>query len=277
MTQPDNWRAMNQANWDERVPIHVNAKNVYDIGALRAGTSRLDPIAADVLGAPDGMRVLHLQCHFGMDTLKIARQATAATGVDFSPPAIAQARALAADVGLGDKVRFVESNVYDALNALPEPGAFDRVFVSWGALCWLPDMAAWARIVSAFLAPGGYLALADAHPFAYVFDSETATQDGKPGWWVPYLGRAGALDDNVRDYADPDARLKNSRTWQWLHPVSDILNGLSDAGLRIERFREHDSCVWRLYDHLVERERGQFVWPDKPWLPLSFSLRAVKP
>jgi len=278
MTTPMDWRTLNQANWDERVAIHVNAPNTYDIAALHAGNDLLDPIATAVLGLVDGARVLHLQCHFGMDTLKIARRGAAAvTGVDFSPAAIAAARTLTEDVGLADRARFVEANVYDALTALPEPGGFDRVFVSWGALCWLPDIAAWARVVAEFLAPGGYLALAEAHPFVYVFDSATATPDGMPGWYVPYLGRSGSLEDDARDYADPEARLRNTRTWQWLHPISDIIMGLTRAGLRIDRFEEHDSCAWQVYETLVRRGPHEYVWPGKPWLPLSFSLRAVKP
>jgi hypothetical protein len=138
-------------------------------------------------------------------------------------------------------------------------------------------MVAWARIVAEFLAPGGYLALADAHPFVYVFDSANVTPDGMPGWYAPYLARAASLEDDPRDYADPAARLRNSRTWQWLHPVSDILTALLQAGSRIDRFREHDSCVWRVFDNLVERGPEDYAWPDRPWLPLSFSLRATKP
>ncbi len=126
------------------------------------------------------------------------------TGLDFSPPAIATARALTAELGLSDRARFVEANVYDALAALPEHGMFDRVFVSWGALCWLPDLVEWARIVAAFLAPGGFLALAEAHPAAYVFDDrDRATGDGMPGWYALYSGRTASLESNTEDYADP--------------------------------------------------------------------------
>lgn len=277
MTLPRDWRVLNQANWDERVLIHINAKEAYDLPALRAGTHRLDPIAAEVLGPVDGKRVLHLQCHFGMDSLLIARLGASVTGLDFSPPAIVMARSLAAELGLADRARFVEANVYDALTALPAAGGFDRVFVSWGALCWLPDMVAWARIVAAFLEPGGYLALADAHPFAYVFDSANATPDGMPAWYVPYLGRTASPENDARDYADPTARLRNSRTLQWLHPVSDILTALIEAGLRIDRYEEHDSVVWRMFENLARRGPDGYAWPGKPWLPLSFSLRATKP
>ena len=275
-TASPNWRELNQANWDERVGIHLNAPNAYDLGPLRAGTDRLDPIAAEVLGPVDGKRVLHLQCHFGMDSLILAQSGASAVGLDFSPPAVETATSLAAELGLADRARFVEANVYDALTALPEPGAFDRVFVSWGALCWLPDIAEWARIVAAFLAPGGFLALAEGHPAAYVFDSETATTNGMPGWFAPYLGRQPHVDEVTKDYADPNARLRNARTVEFLHPLSDVIGGLMNAGLRLERFQEHDSVTWRMFDILVKRAPHEFAWPDKPWLPLSYSLRAAK-
>jgi SAM-dependent methyltransferase len=277
MTLPADWRTLNQANWDERVAVHLNAPNAYVIDNLRAGTGRLDPIAARILGPVDGKRVLHLQCHFGMDTLVIAQQGASVAGLDFSPPAIAMARSLAAELGLADRARFVEANVYDALTALPEPGCFDRVFVSWGALCWLPDVASWARIVAAFLAPSGFLALAEAHPAAYVFDDATATSDGMPGWYMPYLSREPLLMDKTEDYADPTAQLRNSRTVEFLHPLSDILTSLIDAGLRIDRFEEHDSITWKMFANLVKRAPHEYAWPDKPWLPLSYSLRATKP
>jgi SAM-dependent methyltransferase len=180
MTIPANWLALNLANWDERVPVHLNAPHVHhQLDQLRAGTERLDPIAADILGPVDGMRVLHLQCHFGKDTLTIAHQGASVTGLDFSPPAIAAARAFAAELGLADRARFAEANLYDAEAAINAPGSFDRVFVSWGALCWLPDIPAWARIVASFLKPNGYLALAEAHPAALRrFDRDTRRQAG---------------------------------------------------------------------------------------------------
>jgi SAM-dependent methyltransferase len=274
MAIPPNWRALNQANWDERVQIHLDAPDAYNLDALRAGTDRLDPIAAEILGPVDGKRILHLQCHFGMDTLVLAQQGATVTGLDFSPPAIAKARSLATELGLADRARFVEANVYDALTALPEPGTFDRVFVSWGALCWLPDIVSWARIVAAFLAPGGFLALAEAHPAAYVFDDATATDDGMPGWFMPYLARQPLLVDKSEDYADPTVQLQNSSTVEFLHPLSDIMTSLIEAGLRIDRFQEHDSVVWKMFANLVRRARGEYAWPDKPWLPLSYSLRA---
>ena len=277
MTVPPDWLAQNQANWDERVAIHMNAPHAYDLSKLRDGTDRLDRIAAETLGPVDGKRVLHLQCHFGMDTLVLARQGAAVTGLDFSPPAIAAATALAIELGFTDRARFVAANVYDAPAVLPCQGCFDRVFVSWGALCWLPDMTQWARIIAGFLAPGGFLALAEAHPAAYVFDDATATADAMPGWFMPYLSREPLLLDKAEDFADPDARLRNSRTVEFLHPISDVITALIEAGLRIDRFQEHDSLTWKMFKNLVQRAPGEFAWPDKPWLPLSYSLRAAKP
>ncbi len=278
MTIPADWLALNLANWNERVPVHLNGPGLhYKLDALRAGTERLDPVAAEGLGPVDGLRVLHLQCHFGQDTLTLAQQGATVTGLDFSPPAIEAARALTTELGLSDRARFVEANVYDAVAAIHEPGSFDRVFVSWGALCWLPELPPWGRIVESFLKPTGFLALAEAHPAAYVFDVQTATPDGRPGWYMPYLGREPLLEDRPDDYADPEARLRNSRTVEFLHPLSDILMALIDAGLRIERFHEHDSIPWQIFAQLEKRGRDQHIWPDKPWLPLSYSLRAAKP
>jgi hypothetical protein len=125
--------------------------------------------------------------------------------------------------------------------------------------------------------PSGYLALAEAHPAAYVFDDLTATQDGRPGWYTPYLSREPILEDRPEDYVDPTAQLKNSRTVEFLHPLSEIIMALIDAGLRIDRLHEHDSVTWRLFGCLQQRSADEHVWPDQPWLPLSYSLRASKP
>ena len=288
-TEPD-WLTLNLANWNERVPIHLAAQGLhYRLDALRNGTAQLDPIATDALGPVDGLNVLHLQCHFGADTLTLAQHGATVTGLDFSPPAIAAARSLAAELNLADRASFVEANIYDAEAAIGRPAAFDRVFVSWGALNWLPDIHDWARIVAGFLKPTGYLALAEAHPVMYVFDDLTATADGMPGWYAPYLARQPLHGDQQEDYADPTALLKNHHTIEFLHPISDALTALIGAGLRIDRFQEHDSIVWLPFAKLVPRgaqQHGgtqqyggaqQYVWPDRPWLPLSYSLRATKP
>ena len=123
----EDWLALNRANWDERVPVHL-ASREYDLVALRAGRRRLDVLTEAMLPPLAGLRVLHLQCHFGRDTLVLAGRWADMTGVDFSPPAIAAAQALAAEVGLA--ARFVLSDVHGAPAALAEPASSDLVFTT---------------------------------------------------------------------------------------------------------------------------------------------------
>lgn len=276
MQEPE-WRRTNRANWDERVPLHLRSTLHYNQTALRAGTAGPDAIEAAVLGSVAGLRVLHLQCHFGMDSLALAQHGADITGIDFSPPAIEAARVLADELGLSARARFILSDVYDAPQALPEPASFDRVFVSWGALCWLPDMAAWAKIVAYFLRPGGWLALADAHPTAYVFDSRMGSPDGPPGWFLPYFRKEPLIEDRTEDYADPAAVLSNTKTYEWLHPLSEVVTALIGSGLRLDQLAEHDRVPWAMFTCLVRDETGFYRWPDKPWLPLSYALRASRP
>ncbi len=224
-----------------------------------------------------GLRVVHLQCHFGADTLTLAQQgATAAVGLDFSALAIAAARRLAEELGLSDRCSFVEADLYDALRAIPEPGGFDLVFVTWGARPWLPDLVGWTRIVAGFLQPGGRLYLAEGHPAAQVFDDAAETSDGKPGWFALYFQREALVLDNPTDYADPAARLRNARTYEWMHPLGDVLEALGGAGLELGWLPEHPRLPWRMFRSLVGDADGLFTWPDRPWLPLAYSLTARK-
>lgn len=269
----DEWRGANQANWDERAAVHLRAKP-DDAARLRTGTARLDAIAAAEIGLVQGQKLLHLQCHTGFDTLVLAQAGAVATGLDFSPVAIDAARRIAADAGLA--ARFVQADLYAAAAALPgEAGTFDRVFVTWGALCWLPDIAGWARIVAEFLKPGGQLYLAEGHPTAYVFDDATA-RDGLPGWFHPYFQREALILDDPSDYIDPDARLTNARTWQWNHPLAAVFGALTEAGMRVDWLHEHARLPWRMFACLQRDADGLWVWPERPWLPLGYSLGATR-
>jgi SAM-dependent methyltransferase len=275
MIAPD-WKDANRANWDERVGAHLGSAG-YDLASLRAGRGHLHPIEEAELGPVTGRRVLHLQCHFGRDTLALAQRGAEVVGLDFSRPAIHAARRLAAELGLERQARFVEADLYDAPSAIPEPASFDVVFVTWGAISWLPDIGRWAQVVAHFLAPGGSLYLAEGHPAAQVFDDMTRLPDGMPGYFAPYFAREPIVADDPRDYADPSARLTNARQYNWIHPLADIVAGLIDAGLRLEWLHEHDSVPWRMFEMLVEDAHGMYRWPDRPWLPLAFSLRARRP
>jgi SAM-dependent methyltransferase len=273
---PADWRAANRANWDERVQVHLGTSG-YDLAPLRAGHGRLNAIEEAELGSVKGLRVLHLQCHFGRDTLTLAQRGAEVVGLDFSAPAVAKARELAAELSLESRARFVEADLYDAVAAVPEPHAFDLVFVTWGAITWLPDIRRWAEIVAHFLKPGGGLYLAEGHPAALVFDDSRRLADGNPGYFLPYFQSEPLVTEDPTDYADRTARLKSTRQYNWMHPLGSTVTALLDAGLRLNWLREHDAVAWRMFDALVEGSDGLFRWPDKPWLPLSFSLHATRP
>jgi hypothetical protein len=131
-------------------------------------------------------------------------------------------------------------------------------------------------VVAHFLKPGGRLYLADGHPTAYVYDDAVQQADGMPGLFVPYFHRDALLLDDTRDYADETARLENSKTLQWVHPLGEIVTGLIEAGLNVDWLREHDSVPWRMFSILRQDEAGMYRWPAKAWLPLAFSLMATR-
>lgn len=270
MNEP-NWRAFNRANWDERVKVHLAAES-YGLGPLRMGRGRLTPIEEAEIGSVNGLRILHLQCHFGRDTLALAQRGATVVGLDFSVPAIAAARALAAELGLTDRAHFIEADLYDAPRVVP--GSFDLVFVNWGAINWLPDLRRWAEIVAQFLNPCGGLYLAEGHPCAHVFDDEKRMPDDMPGYYIPYFVGQPLRFDDARDYADDSVRLENATTYEWLHPLGEIVTSLLDAGLILKWLHEHDSVPWPMFEQLTKDTNGMYHWPDERWLPLAFSLRA---
>ena len=248
------WRELNRANWDERVAVHLGSAE-YDLGPLRAGHGRLNAIEEAELDPVAGLRVLHLQCHFGRDSLALTQRGAEITGLDFSGLAVGAARALAAELGLS--ARFVQADLYDAPEAIPEPGSFDLVFTTWGTIGWLPDMVRWARVVAHFLRPGGALYFADAHPAALVFDDMAGVDaGGRPGWFAPYFAGEPLVIDDPTDYADPNAHLANQRQVNWLHRLGDILGALRDAGLRLEWLHEHPRVTWRMFRCLVRTDGG---------------------
>jgi SAM-dependent methyltransferase len=217
-----------------------------------------------------------LQCHFGADSLKLAQRGAEVIGLDFSAPAIAMARSLASELGLTDRASFVHADIYDGLQAITAPHGFDMVFVTRGAICWLPDIAGWAQIVATLLRPGGSLYLAEGHPTAYVFDDATSSPDGMPGLFAPYFSREPVVDTEGRDYVDPDARLVNATIYNWIHPLGDVVTSLIKSGMTLDWLHEHDAVTWRMFRILVKDSTGLYRWPDKPWLPLAFSLAATR-
>jgi SAM-dependent methyltransferase len=265
----------NQRLWEAWTAVHAEG-SFYDLAGFRAGGIRLGDEEVAAVGDVQGRSLLHLQCHFGIDTLSWARLGARVTGVDFSPAAIALAREIAADIGKDD-ARFIESNVYD----LPErlEGEFDVVYTSRGVLGWLPDIRAWARVVAHFLAPGGTFFITEAHPVMQVFENEgVAPRELRLTY--PYWEHRDPLVFDVKgSYADPDAEVGDQKEHGWNHGLGEIVTSLVDAGLRIESLEEHPYLDWGA-DFLVEREpgSGRYILPPGPGaLPLMFSLRATKP
>ena len=260
-------RELNRRWWDERVPIHT-ASGFYDVEAFRSGASSLQPFELEELGDVAGKRLVHLQCHFGLDTLSWARLGASVVGLDFSEPAVTAANALATETGLDG--RFVQSDVYDAVHALGGE-RFDIVYTGLGALNWLPDLRRWSAVVGSLLAEGGFLYLAEFHPFADVFADEDLTVE-----YDYFHDPAGIrLEDDGGTYADLTARTSVNVTHEWSHPISEVLTAVLGAGLHLELFHEHDYTVSPRWPHLVSDDGRTFRQPEgTPRLPLMFSLRA---
>ena len=273
------WLEANRALWDERVPLHLTS-DFYDQSKLRAGQGELYAIEEAELAEvfPDGWegkRVLHLQCHFGADSLVLAQRGATVVGVDFSKPAVLAARALATEVELADRARFVNANVYDLRHVLPEPESFDVVYTTWGTIGWLPDVEEWARIIAWFLKPGGRLYFADGHPTAFMLDD--VANDGATRIVYPYDtdGVADVVTD-TGDYADETATLAANTAWEWMHPLGQTLTALIEAGLALEFVHEHYEVPWRIFPSATPTRPGLFGLPDKKWVPLAVSLSAVR-
>lgn len=266
----DLWRQANLSNWNDRAALHVrDASGFYDVDGFLAGRDSLHEIEAGEIGDVAGKRLLHLQCHFGMDTLCLARRGAIVTGLDFSPVAIAAARALAAKAGLA--ASFVEADVYETRSRIE--GLFDIVYVTWGTICWLPDVRRWAKVIAAMLAPGGRLYFADSHPSALVLDERDGRIVPSFAWRTP----ADRPDAYTPDTSYTGDTLSGGAAYNWEHPLSDIIGGLIEAGLRLDFLHEHELLPYRLFPSMVPAGEKMFRLPDGAVpFPLSFSLQATR-
>jgi SAM-dependent methyltransferase len=263
----------NRRNWDERVPIHRSNVTGFYASAeqLKAGRDTLSPIEAGEIGSVAGQRLLHLQCHFGLDTLSLARRGAVATGVDFSPAAIDAAQSLAADVGL--PAQFIETEVTNVRAAVE--GEFDIAFSTWGTICWLPDLYLWAAAVAACLKPGGRLYLADAHPTLHQLEFEDGNLVFRNPWRTP-ASRPLSFQTETTYNGDPTP-LTATQTYEWPHPFSEIIGALLAAGLRLVMLNEHDRLPWPFFPDWEKAEGGLWRLPrHRTPTPLAFSIMAEK-
>lgn len=257
--QPTDYFAMNREAWNRRAEVHFGSK-FYDVDGFLSGASSLREIELAELGEVTGQRLLHLQCHFGLDTLSWARLGAVSTGVDLSPAAIERARQLAEQTGLN--ARFVCSNVLD-FDRGAEP-AYDIVFTSYGAVCWLPDIRAWAAVVAQNLRPGGTFYMAEFHPlydlisgYSYFTRSEPDIEEG---------------DSYTENGAEAQTRLA-----VWSHPLSAVATALIEQGVEIQSMREFPFSPYNCFKGLQEREPGRFYLQHQGQdVPLVYSLRGRK-
>jgi 2-polyprenyl-3-methyl-5-hydroxy-6-metoxy-1,4-benzoquinol methylase len=254
--------------WNELTPIHAQS-DLYDMEGFKQGKSTLESIELEEAGDVCGKSLLHLQCHFGMDTLSWARLGANVTGVDFSDEAINLARSLSKETGI--KANFICADIYKLPDVMHKK--FDIVFTSRGVLCWLPDLEKWAKLISHFLKPGGTFYIIENHPFMMVFDNSTNAAGLKvsnsyfhktqPVRWEP-----------EGDYTDRNAMVMNP-SYEWMHSLSDVMNALIGAGLRIEFLHEFPYINYQHFPFMEEVKPGQ--WRIKGIdMPLAFSLKAAK-
>lgn len=272
---------LNRRRWDEATRLHTRG-NVYGLEDFKAGVCRLHPLEVEEVGDVAGKRLLHLQCHFGLDTLSWARRGARVTGVDFSPEAIDFAVRLAAETRL--TAEFVCSDLYALPQALQTASGFDIVYTSHGVLNWLPDLKPWARLVADYLKPGGFFYVVDAHPTSRIFPTAEDVPPGSPllPLFSYFHDPAGIRFPPGSDYADESVQ-HSVGCHEWQHSLSDIVNALISAGLVLEWLHELPFCTWKslLGCEVTQRFAGGSAYyalpASMPQIPLLFSLRARKP
>lgn len=255
----------NRAVWDQRVAVHLNSA-FYDMPGFKAGRNSLNSIELGLLGELKGLSVLHLQCHFGQDSISLSRMGAEVTGIDFSPNAIDTAKALA--IELGNSTRFVCCDVYDL--PLHLSGHFDIVFTSYGTIGWLPDLAPWARVVAHFLKPGGHFVMADFHPVLWMFDDTFRTLH------YSYFNTGPITEVSQGSYADHGAALQTTTTG-WNHSLNELLGSLLSNNLQLKDFREFDYSPYNCFPGMQEDRPGQWIFPQHGRnLPLVYAFLMIK-
>jgi 2-polyprenyl-3-methyl-5-hydroxy-6-metoxy-1,4-benzoquinol methylase len=265
-------RDANQLNWEDRVPLHEESYGLdaYDDPSHLSTVVREDLVAMKPFlpnGSLQGLDLCHLQCHIGTDTISLARAGARVTGVDFSPAALTAARRLAEKQAID--VTWVEADVLDARRAVT--GDFDVVYTSIGTIVWLADLQRWASQVGALLRPGGLFYIRDGHPTLLALDEKA--EDLRLRYRYFADGTAQAWDEESTYIGT--GTVAHPRTYEWPHPISEIVNALIGNGLRIERFDEGTVLPWRFSPRMVEVEGG-FAWPepDRALVPCTYTIIA---
>jgi len=265
MTNFDAQFAANKESWNKRTVFHKDSP-FYDLDTFKKGKSSLNKIELDELGDVNGKSLLHLQCHFGMDTMSWQRLGANCTGVDLSDEAIELARSINDELQLDSA--FVCSNVYDLKEHLD--GQFDIVFTSYGTIGWLPDLDKWAEIIAHFLKPGGTFYIADFHPTLWMMDEEFKYIK------YDYFNTSVIEEEKTGTYADKDAPIRFME-YGWNHPFSEIFSALIKNGLTIGEFHEFPYSPYNCFNEVEQGDDG--MWRIKGMdekMPMMYSIKAVK-
>jgi SAM-dependent methyltransferase len=265
MTNTENYKEINKQTWNNKTDVHI-ASDFYDVEAFLNGKSSLNSIELDLLGDIKGKKILHLQCHFGQDSLSLARLGAKVTGVDLSDRAIEKATAFNTELNLD--ATFICCDVYDAPKFIDEK--FDLVFTSYGTIGWLPDLDKWANVVTDFLKPGGKLVFADFHPVVWMFDNDFKEV------FYSYFNIEPIIEDEDGTYADRNSEIA-SKTITWNHPLSETLNALIKSGLEINSFNEYDYSPYNCFNETEEFEKGKYrIKHLGNKIPMVYSITATK-
>ncbi len=256
----------NKATWDKKVAFHAKS-DMYALEAFKAGKSSLNRFELHALGDVSGKDLLHLQCHFGQDTLSLGRMGANCTGIDFSEKAIELADELSAELNID--ARFICCNVLDVSEHIKD--RFDIVFTSYGVIGWIPDLKPWARMIFERLKPGGFFYMVEFHPIVWMFDYTSDPPELKYG----YQQAEVIAEEYQGTYADEKAAIV-SKEYGWNHGLSKVVNSLIEAGLKIEFLQEHELSPYNVFPGLVKTDDGLYKTQDDLY-PLIFEIKASKP
>ncbi|MEP6675979.1 MAG: methyltransferase domain-containing protein [Ferruginibacter sp.] len=266
MSDLDNYFEANRRSWNQRTSVHKDAA-FYDLEGFKKGRSVLnEQIEVKELGDVRGKTLLHLQCHFGLDTLSWQRMGAICTGVDFSDTAIQLAREINEEMKL--EAKFIQCNVYDLEKNCNEK--FDIVFTSYGTIGWLPDLDKWAAVIAHFLKPGGIFYIADFHPVLWMMNEDFSAVK------YHYLNEEMIVDEVEGSYSDRNAPIKATE-YGWNHPFSEIINALIKHGLQIQQLNEFTFSPYGCFQHTEKGEDG--MWRIKGMgdkFPMMYSIKATK-
>ncbi|MBM7073873.1 methyltransferase domain-containing protein [Shewanella sp. 202IG2-18] len=250
---------VNKETWDKRTEIHVKS-DFYNVDGFIKGDCTLNDIELSELGDVTGKSLLHLQCHFGLDTLSWARRGAKVTGVDLSSSAIEKAQELASAVELDSQ--FVCSDVYSFDEKSDDK--FDIVYTSYGVICWLPDLDKWAQLISNKLNAGGTFYMAEFHPIYDIVEGYSYFYKNEPD-----IEEEATYSENAGE--------ETSTVVLWPHPISEVLNALIKSGIKIEQFNEFPYSPYNCFDGLEKAEEGKYIMRHKGQLvPLIYSIKGVK-